>query len=55
LNISIEEAKTLLIKEKQPSGNFITPEQIGDMTVFLCSNSAQEIRGSSWVIDGIKI
>jgi hypothetical protein len=22
------------------------------MTVFLCSNSAQEIRGSSWVIDG---
>ena len=52
LNISVEEAKTLLIKEKQPSGQFITPEQIGDMTVFLSSNSAQEIRGSSWVIDG---
>jgi len=52
MNITIEEAKTLLIKEKQPSGKFITPEEIGDMTVFLCSNSAQEIRGASFVIDG---
>jgi 3-hydroxybutyrate dehydrogenase len=52
LKITVEEAKTLLIKEKQPSGKFITPEEIGDMTVFLCSNSAQEIRGSSFVIDG---
>jgi 3-hydroxybutyrate dehydrogenase len=41
-----------LIKEKQPSGKFVTPEAIGDMTVFLCSSSAQEIRGSSFVIDG---
>ena len=52
LKITVEEAKALLIKEKQPSGKFITPEEIGDMTVFLCSNSAQEIRGSSFVIDG---
>jgi 3-hydroxybutyrate dehydrogenase len=50
--ISIEEAKVGLLAEKQPSLEFVTPEQIGELAVFLCSDAAAQIRGSSYSIDG---
>jgi 3-hydroxybutyrate dehydrogenase len=50
--ISQEEAKVALLSEKQPSLEFATPEQIGEMVVFLCSDAAQQIRGVSWSVDG---
>ncbi len=52
LDISDIEAKHSLLAEKQPSGNFVTPEQLGALTVFLCSEAAQEIRGAAWNMDG---
>lgn len=52
LGISQEEAKHLLLAEKQPSGEFITPSQLGDLAVFLCSDSASEVRGVAWAMDG---
>ncbi|GAA4404073.1 3-hydroxybutyrate dehydrogenase [Quisquiliibacterium transsilvanicum] len=50
--ISADEARVSLLGEKQPSLEFVTPEQIGDLAVFLCSDSAQQVRGAAWTIDG---
>lgn len=50
--MTIEAAKAKLLSEKQPSGNFATPEQIGGIAVFLCSDAASQIRGASLSVDG---
>jgi 3-hydroxybutyrate dehydrogenase len=50
--IPIGEAKVALLGEKQPSGEFVTPEQIGALAVFLCSDAAIQVRGAAWNIDG---
>jgi 3-hydroxybutyrate dehydrogenase len=50
--ISNEEAKRRLLMEKQPSGEFATPEQIGALAVFLCSEAAAQIRGAAVPVDG---
>ena len=47
-----EEAKRRLLAEKQPSLQFTTPEQLGDLTVFLCSPGADNVRGVAWNVDG---
>lgn len=51
-NISIDEAKKNLVAEKQPSGEFVTPEQLGALAVFLCSDAASQVRGVAWNMDG---
>ena len=51
-NIPEAQAKALLLGEKQPSGEFVTPEQIGAFTVFLCTEQAAQIRGAALSIDG---
>ena len=50
--ISVDQAKAGLLGEKQPSGEFATPEQIGALCVFLCSESAAQIRGAALPVDG---
>lgn len=50
--ISTEAAKKLLLAEKQPSGEFVTPEQLGELAVFLCSDAASQIRGVAMNMDG---
>lgn len=50
--VSIEEAKHRLVSEKQPSGEFVTPEQLAALAVFLCSDAATQIRGAAWNMDG---
>ena len=50
--IAVEQAKTDLLAEKQPSGEFATPEQIGALCVFLCSEAAAQIRGAALPVDG---
>jgi 3-hydroxybutyrate dehydrogenase len=47
-----EEAKRRLLGEKQPSLQFTTPEQLGDLAVFLCSAAADNVKGQSWAVDG---
>jgi 3-hydroxybutyrate dehydrogenase len=38
--------------EKQPSLQFTTPEQLGELAVFLCSEAASNIRGAAINVDG---
>ena len=46
------EAKRRLLAEKQPSGEFVTTEEIGGLALFLCSEAAAQIRGAALSIDG---
>lgn len=41
-----------LLGPKQPSMQFATPEEIGDLAVFLCSDGAKQITGANMSIDG---
>ena len=50
--VSLAQAKHDLLAEKQPSIEFTTPEQLGELTVFLCSPAADNVRGVSWAVDG---
>jgi 3-hydroxybutyrate dehydrogenase len=50
--VDIEEAKRRLLGEKQPSLQFTTPEQLGELAVFLCSDAAANVRGVAWNMDG---
>jgi 3-hydroxybutyrate dehydrogenase len=49
---SIDEESHLLVSEKMPSATFVTPEQIGGTTVFLCSDTASQTTGVSLPVDG---
>ena len=51
-SLSEAEARIAFLSEKQPSQQFVTPDQIGELTVFLCSPAANEMRGSALQIDG---
>jgi len=46
------EAKRRLLAEKQPSLQFTTPEQLGELAVFLCSDASANIQGQAWALDG---
>ncbi len=50
--ISNDEAKVSLLSEKQPSREFVTPDQLGALAVFFCSDAASQIRGVAWNMDG---
>jgi 3-hydroxybutyrate dehydrogenase len=50
--ISIEAAKKVMLAEKQPSGEFVTPEQLGALAVFFCSDAGSQVRGVAWNMDG---
>jgi 3-hydroxybutyrate dehydrogenase len=52
LNISNEDAKKLLLGEKEPSLQFTTPEELGELAVFFCSSAANNVRGVAWNMDG---
>ncbi|MEZ5786857.1 MAG: 3-hydroxybutyrate dehydrogenase [Xanthobacteraceae bacterium] len=51
-NISIEEAGRRLLTEKQPSKQFVTVEQLGELALFICSDAASNLRGAAINIDG---
>ncbi|CAD5371894.1 D-beta-hydroxybutyrate dehydrogenase [Rubrivivax sp. A210] len=50
--ISDAKARESLLGEKQPSLEFTTPEQLGELAVFLCSAAAANVRGQAWAVDG---
>jgi 3-hydroxybutyrate dehydrogenase len=51
-NCSDEEAKRQLLGEKEPSMQFTTPEELGELAVFFCSPAANNVRGVAWSMDG---
>jgi 3-hydroxybutyrate dehydrogenase len=52
LSISNQEATKLLLGEKEPSMQFTTPEELGELAVFLCSQAGKNVRGVAWNMDG---
>ena len=51
-SIPVPAAQKKLLSEKMPSGEAVTPEQLGALAVFLCSDAAAQIRGASLSVDG---
>ena len=52
LGVSTDEAKKVLLGEKEPSMQFTTPEELGELAVFFCSPAANNVRGVAWNMDG---
>ena len=50
--ITVDQAKLDLLSEKQPSLEFVTPAQLGELAVFLCSAAGNNVRGVAWAVDG---
>ncbi|MCQ4272867.1 3-hydroxybutyrate dehydrogenase [Pseudomonas kuykendallii] len=48
----VARARHALLAEKQPSLDFVTPEQLGELALFLCSEAAAQVRGAAWNMDG---
>lgn len=50
--ISNAEATKQLLGEKEPSLQFTTPEELGELAVFFCSPAGNNVRGVAWNMDG---
>jgi 3-hydroxybutyrate dehydrogenase len=52
LGVDVESGGRDLLKEKQPSLQFVSIEQLGQLALFLCSGAADQITGTAIPIDG---
>lgn len=52
LGTSLEEGARELLREKQPSMEFVTMEQLGALAVFLCGDAASQLTGAAIAVDG---
>jgi 3-hydroxybutyrate dehydrogenase len=50
--ITVEQATKELLGEKEPSLQFTTTDQLGELAVFMCSPAADNVRGVAWAADG---
>ena len=50
--IPADQARLDILREKEPSLQFTTPAQLGELAVFLCSPTGDNIRGVAWAMDG---
>ncbi|HXH03048.1 MAG TPA: 3-hydroxybutyrate dehydrogenase [Candidatus Competibacteraceae bacterium] len=50
--IPVEQAQCELLEEKQPSRQFVTPEQLGELVVFLASAGGAQLTGQAIAVDG---
>jgi 3-hydroxybutyrate dehydrogenase len=50
--ISEKDAELKLLSEKQPSKKFTTPEELGELAAFLCTDAAAQITGVPLPVDG---
>jgi 3-hydroxybutyrate dehydrogenase len=48
----IDAAARRLLADKQPSLEFVTPEAVGSLAAYLCSDAARQITGAALSIDG---
>jgi 3-hydroxybutyrate dehydrogenase len=49
---TVEQATRELLAEKEPSMQFTTPDELGELAVFFCSEAAKNVRGVAWNMDG---
>ncbi|MBX3609763.1 MAG: 3-hydroxybutyrate dehydrogenase [Hydrogenophaga sp.] len=47
-----EAATRQLLGEKEPSMQFTTPEELGELAAFFCSPAGNNVRGVAWNMDG---
>ncbi len=52
LGVDIEAGGRDMLAEKQPSRQFVSIEQLGQLAVFLCSDAAAQITGTALPVDG---
>ena len=52
LGVDIEAGGRDMLAEKQPSQQFVTIEQLGQLALFLCSPGADQITGTAIPVDG---
>jgi 3-hydroxybutyrate dehydrogenase len=52
LGVSNARATELLLGEKEPSMQFTTPDELGELAVFFCSAAGNNVRGVAWNMDG---
>lgn len=52
LGIEVTEGGRQLLMEKQPSLEFVTPEQLGALVCFLCTDAAKQLTGATIPVDG---
>ncbi len=50
--ITNEAATEQLLREKEPSMQFTTPDELGELAVFFCSPAGNNVRGVAWNMDG---
>jgi 3-hydroxybutyrate dehydrogenase len=50
--LPVDQAKRELLAEKEPSLQFTTPDELGELAVFFCSDAAKNVRGVAWNMDG---
>lgn len=50
--ISRDKAADKLVSDKQPSAQFSSPSDIGEMVGFLVTENAKQVNGAAWTIDG---
>jgi len=50
--LEVEEASRRLLGERQPTERFVTPEQLGELALFLCSEAADVTTGAAFSMDG---
>jgi len=50
--VDVEAAAREMLTEKQPSLQFVTPQQLGGAAVFLCSPAADQMTGTTLSLDG---
>lgn len=52
MGVNLEEATKSLLQEKQPSMEFATPDDLGQLVLFLCSPAANQMTGTALPMDG---
>lgn len=52
LSMSEKEGGRALLSEKQPSKQFVTTDQLGELVRFFCTEAASQITGTSIPVDG---
>jgi len=50
--VTFDQAKDKLLSEKQPSKEFVSPEQLGKAALFLASDDAAQVTGAHLSMDG---